>query len=78
MWDGQTDAQALDSIHESVMLLSEDQQHMGTAALKNDDSLDDDQLNAVSALQVMVDNWNNQIRPGYTKQDHSVVRTNHI
>ena len=78
LWDGQTDARALNTIHESVMLLSEEQQHMGTAALKNDASLDDDQLDAVSALQVMVDNWNNHIRPGYTKQDHSVVRTKSI
>ena len=51
---------------------------MGTAALMNDASLDDDQLDAVSALQVMVDNWNNHIRPGYEPKQHSVVRTKHI
>lgn len=65
------------------MLLSEEQQHMGTAALMNDASLDDDQLDAVSALQVMVDNWNNHIRPGYGSATSgldpgTVVRTSRI
>ena len=56
---------------------------MGTAALMNDASLDDDQLDAVSSLQVMVDNWNNHIRPGYGSATSgldpgTVVRTNRI
>ena len=47
---------------------------MGTTDLALDKSLSDHQVDAVLAIQMLAEKWNDQERPGYIPRDHNVVR----
>jgi len=71
----QADARTLSSIQSAISKLSEEQKHVGTTELAVDKSLSDHQVDAVLAIQMLSNKWNNQMRPGYVPLEHNVVVT---
>merc|ERR1711865_1165027 len=71
----QADARTLSSTQSAISKLSEEQRHVGTTDLALDKSLSDHQVDAVLAIQMLAEKWNNQMRPGYVPREHDVVVT---
>jgi len=71
----QADARTLSSIQRTINDLSEEQKHVRTSDLARDKTLSDNQVDAILAIQMMANKWNNQIRSGYVPREHGVVVT---
>ena len=69
----QADARTLKDVHRNVDSMSDAQRLQGVDALKNDKTLSAEQLDAVLAIQMMTEKWNNEVRPGYVPRDHPEV-----
>ena len=73
VWDCQADARTLKDVHRNVDSMSDTQQLQGVDALKNVKTLSAKQLDAVFAIQMMTEKWNNGVRPGFVPRDHGEV-----